>query len=165
MERTKNVKIASSTTIQGPYPSKTPPSIHLSFHWTLPLNSGNQWVLGQDCSAGHSFVTLVGHHLVVYIFPFLLSTAQLIAISGPIGEVQRRGFRVLPIFSCPLCCAITIGATIHPQLVGKQSRTKKIREISLTGATNLPRFAYKRRMHGRANKIVCRLYICIGGQR
>ncbi len=73
-------------------------------------------------------------HPVVYIFPFPLGTAQLIAISGPIGEVQRRGFRVF--FRVPYVAPLhTIGATIHPPLLGKQWRTKKIREISLTGTS------------------------------
>jgi hypothetical protein len=41
-------------------------------------NGLNRSVGASDCGAGHSFVILFGFHLGFAIFPFLVSTAQII---------------------------------------------------------------------------------------
>jgi hypothetical protein len=41
-------------------------------------NSANCWVLASDCGAGHYFGFLIYCHLVLYLFPFPLSTEKLL---------------------------------------------------------------------------------------
>jgi hypothetical protein len=41
-------------------------------------NDVNRSVVASDCGAGHSFVVLFGFHLGFTIFPFTISTVQII---------------------------------------------------------------------------------------
>jgi hypothetical protein len=71
--------------------------------------------------------------------------------------------RALPILSCSLYCANTIGVAIRALLIGEAQRIKKIREINLLalqmrialpkGAESTHRFAHKRRAQRSAINI------------
>jgi hypothetical protein len=51
-------------------------------------NGLNRGVGASDCGAGHSFVVLFGFHFDFTIFPFLVSTAQVI---GKFWKIRRSG--------------------------------------------------------------------------
>jgi hypothetical protein len=52
-------------------------------------NGANRWVLASDWGAGRSFVVLFRFHLGFAIFPFPVSTAQIIDEFWTIGEAVR----------------------------------------------------------------------------
>jgi hypothetical protein len=51
-------------------------SVQRKLRWVE--NGVNRSVRASDCGAGHPFVILFGFHLGFSIFPFLVSTAQII---------------------------------------------------------------------------------------
>jgi hypothetical protein len=55
-------------------------SVHRKLSWVK--NGVNRSVGVSDCGAGHSFVVLFGFHLGFTIFPFPVSTAQIMGEFG-----------------------------------------------------------------------------------
>jgi hypothetical protein len=80
-----------------------------------------------------------------------------------IGEARRMDVCALPIFSCSLRSANTIGAAIRAPLIGEVQQIKKTRENNLLpllmriasskGAESAPRFTYKHRAQPSAINI------------
>jgi hypothetical protein len=107
-----------------------------------------------DCGTGYYFDFLICRHLLLNIFPFLVTTTKLIGKLCNNWQSAAQIYLRFVYSSRPLCCANTIGAAIHTPLTGKVRRIKKIRENTLLalqmcpaspkGTVSMPCFVHKR---------------------
>ncbi len=126
-------------------------------------NVVNRCVGASDCGAGRSFVILFGFHLGFAIFPFPVSTAQII---GEFWIIRRRGVSdVAPIelalYSCHSyyywrCVAFGANRRSGGKLAAPKGEAGRIRSANTKFSRIflcLLRFAYWRSMNRRTNSI------------
>ncbi len=111
---------------------------------------------------------LFRRHLVLNIFPLLVSTVKLMGHFAHFHN-NRQSMGCFAYSFVPLCCANTIGPAIRIPPKGEVQRKKKnprklfIRVASLlatpVGVASVPCFANKRRMPHSANNINCGCYV------
>jgi hypothetical protein len=110
-------------------------------------------ILAWDCGAGHYFDVLICHHLVLYIFPFLVSTAKLL---GELYDNRRSTENRCPHFAyffCTLCCANPIGPVSHTPPIANEKICENILIATAKGpalpisVTKELHSAYKHRVH------------------